>query len=65
MLVFEKKEIELVYRFYKVLVLDVNGANEVNPCSVKSNKVLALNCKEVMLNICWRMQVYQRYYQMK
>jgi hypothetical protein len=51
-LVLGKKEIELVYHFYKVLVIDVNGANAVNPCSVKSNKVLVLSWKVVMLNIC-------------
>jgi hypothetical protein len=51
-LVLKKKEIELVYHFYKVFVVDVSGANAVSPCSVSSNKVQVLNCKAVMLNIC-------------
>jgi hypothetical protein len=51
-LVLEKKEIELVYHFYKVLVADVNGAYAVSPYTVSSRKVQALNCKAVMLNIC-------------
>jgi hypothetical protein len=51
-LVLEKKEIELVYHFYKVLVVDVSGAYAVSPYTVISSKVQVLNCKAVMLNIC-------------
>ena len=47
-----KKEIELVYHFYKVLVADVNGAYAVSPYTVISSKVQVLNCKAVMPNIC-------------
>jgi hypothetical protein len=50
-LVLEKKEIELVYHFYKVLVVDVNGAYPVSPFTVISSKAQALKCKVVMLNI--------------
>ena len=47
-----KKEIELVYHFYKVLVADVNGAYAVSPYTVISSKVQVFNCKAVMPNIC-------------
>ena len=47
-----KKEIELVYHFYKVLVVNVSGASAVSPYTVISSRVQVLNCKAVMLNIC-------------
>jgi hypothetical protein len=52
MLILARKEIELVYPIYKVLVVDVSGANVVNPYSVRSNKVQVFNCKEVMPSTC-------------